>query len=141
MSSIAINFYPQRLDPPRKGEYIFQTADLQTIALKNGLNVIKESELSIIENHPSYQGLIALGALVVSKTIDSQKQVLPPSIKDVKKVGDIKTLIASCHEIPVLRQWHEEEQTGAGRPTILSAINDRIEALESRNIITASIVQ
>ena len=141
MSKIAINYYPERLDPPRRGDYIFQTDSLNTVTLTEGVNIFDESRVKDLKTHRRFKSLQSLGALVVTEKIDPKEQLLPPKLGDIKGVNDVKTLIKTCNDLEQLKAWEIEEKEGKGRSTIISAISERISTMESQNLLNAVIAK
>lgn len=133
--TIAVKFSPDKLIPSRDGDVVLQGDDLTSLTLTKGVNILQEYEIDNIKVHPSFIEYKKLGAIQIVEN-DIEENV--PLMK-VKNVKDAMILVKTCHEIPQLKAWLQEETEGQGRTTLIGAINERITLLETEKLTKATL--
>jgi hypothetical protein len=133
---VAIHFNPDKLIPSRTGDLILQTENLNSICLTKGLNFYEEHQVESIKEHPSYIEYTKIGAIQLVEE-SPQEPVLLIKARNSK---DAVVLVKTCHDIEQLKAWQQEETEGQGRTTILTAIEDRLNLLESERLTKATIL-
>jgi hypothetical protein len=132
-----IEFYPQRLSPPRQGGYVLRTDDFETLALKAGDNIFEESLVNKFRQHPTFIEAIKTSAIVVvSEKVEETKE---KNIGDFKNVNDAKKAVENSSDKGQLETWLDQETKGQNRNTVISAIKIALDKLETTKLSSATI--
>jgi hypothetical protein len=131
-----LEFYPERLSPPRQGGYVLRTESFETLALKAGENIFEVSLVDQFRQHPSFIEAIKTSAIVVaSKEIEETKE---KNIADFKNVNDAKKAIETANKSQ-LEIWLDQETKGQNRNTVINAINFALDKSETNKLSGAII--
>lgn len=131
-----IEFYPERLSPPRAGGYVLRTETFETLILKPGENIFDVELVNQFRKHPSFIEAVKTSAIVVvSEEIEETRE---KNIGDFKNVNDAKKAIESATKSQ-LEIWLDQETKGQNRNTVINAINVALDKLETNKLSMTSI--
>jgi hypothetical protein len=131
-----IEFYPERLSPPRQGGYVLRTEDFETLSLKQGENISEVSLVNQFRKHPDFIEAIKTSAIVVvSEEVEETKE---KNIGDFKNVNDAKKAIETADKSQ-LEIWLDQETKGQNRNTVTNAIKFALDKTETTKLSSATI--
>lgn len=133
-----IDFFPERLSPPRQGSYTFRNDDLTTLELVKGRNIVEESVLERFRQHPDFDELVKITAILVVSA--EPETVKTKNISDFKNVNDAKDAIENTFDRLQLETWLAQEKEGSNRSTVTSAIKKSLDRLDISKLQTATLV-
>lgn len=119
-----IFFFPEKQTPPRKGMLFLGKARLNP-----GRNTYKAEEYKLLEDHPSYQRLIDLGAVEVIATTEAKKDEETEIIISNLNVRQAEKIIVRELDKKQLEKWQDQETKIKGRETVLNAIARQINTI------------
>jgi hypothetical protein len=132
-----IDFYPERISPPRTGESILRNDHSVLLTLKKGRNVFDESLIDQFRKHPTFIEFVKMTAILV---VSSTPEVLKvKDISDFKNVNDAKEAIKNTFDKLQLETWLDQESKGLNRAAVISAVKIAIDRLDIAKLSTTSI--
>jgi hypothetical protein len=102
-----IDFYPERISPPRIGSYSFRNEGDVTLTLKKGRNIFELSLVDQFRKHPDFAELVKTTAIIVVST--DTEAIKAKNIGDFKNVNDAKKAIEETFDKLQLETWLSQE--------------------------------
>jgi hypothetical protein len=132
-----IDFYPERISPPRIGSYSFRIEGDVTLTLKKGRNIFELSLVDQFRTHPDFAELVKTSAIIVVSA--EPEAIKAKSINDFKNVNDAKKTIEETFDKLQLETWLAQEIQGDNRTAVITAIKKSIDRLDGSKLQTATI--